>query len=340
VRATWIAVAVLAGVLFLPAAQAGTGPTIRQMVGQLLLVRMHGTFPSADFLARIERGEIGGVVLYSDNFRTNPAPLILRLQAAARAGHQPKLIIGIDQEGGIVKRLPGAPTLAPPQMTTAATAEAQGLATARNLRSLGVNVDFAPVLDVNHGGFIAPRSFGKTAALVATRGAAFARGLADGGVAATAKHFPGLGYAKLNTDNAVATVTASAAKLRADWQPYREAHVPLVMLSTAIYPALGERVPAATSVKVIRALRQLGFDGVIVTDALQTPAVSRFYSTAGAAVRAIGAGADLVLVVGAKNSPDKSPATFDNLVSAAVYHRIDVRDAYARVLQLKASLKP
>jgi beta-N-acetylhexosaminidase len=337
VRVTRIAVILLAAVL-LPAAQAGTGPSIREMVGQLLVVRMHGTTPSADFLARIEHGEIGGVVLYSDNFRSDPGPLIRKLQSAARAGHQPKLIVAIDQEGGIVKRLPGAPTLAAPEMTSASTAEAQGLATARNLRSFGINVDFAPVLDVNHGGFIAPRSFGKTPALVATRGAAFARGLAAGGIAGTAKHFPGLGYAKLNTDNAVATVSASAARLRADWAPYRSAHVPLVMLSTAVYPALGVRVPAATSSKVIASLRQLGFTGTIVTDALQTPAVSRFYSTAGAAVRAIGAGADLVLVVGAKNSPDKSPATYAQLVSAAVYRRIDVRDAYAHVLQLKATL--
>src|SRR5579871_3195156 len=143
---------------------AGAGakqPTLEQLVGQTIVVRMRGTTPSAAFLSRVRLGRIGGVVLYSDNYGpAGPKQLVATLQAAARAGGQPPLLIAIDQEGGIVRRLPGAPTLAPPQMDTTAIAEAQGLATARNLAGRGINVDLAPVVDVGRGGFITPRSFG------------------------------------------------------------------------------------------------------------------------------------------------------------------------------------
>lgn len=339
---------VAAGFLLAAPVQAGTGPSLQQMVGQLMLVRMHGTTPSKAFLQRIERGQIGGVVLFADNFTNgNPAPLVKTLQQAARAGHQPTLLIAVDQEGGGVKRLPGAPSLGPPQMANATIAKAQGLATARNLRALGINVDLAPVLDVNHGGFIAPRTFGSTPAAVSARGTAFAAGLTLGHVLATAKHFPGLGYATLNTDDTVSTVTASRVELNADWLPYRIAirqHVPIVMLSTAVYPALDSNVPAATSGKVVALLRKrLGFSGVAVTDALQTPEVERYFSPAKAAVRALQAGADMVLPAGVTGSvadTDMPSTAAYAAVLAAAESRIlptnTVRTSYERVLRLKA----
>ncbi len=327
---------------------AGTGgPPLRQLVGQLLLVRMQGREPSAAFLQRVRTGEVGGVVLFPTNFgRGGPAPLVRALQRAARLGGQPALLVAVDQEGGIVKRLPGAPTLAPPQMRTAAVAEAQGLATARGLRAAGIDVDLAPVLDVGRGGFITPRTFGSTSAAVARVGVAFAAGLAEGGVLATAKHFPGLGYARTNTDDRPTVVGAARARLEADWAPFALAAgrgIPLVMVSTAIYPALGPRLPAALSAPVIADLRdRLGFTGVVVTDALQTPAVNAHYPTAAAAERAIAAGADLALAAGPSDShadtDGASTSSFDALVAAARSGRLPrarLLDAYRRVLALK-----
>ena len=339
------ALAILLAVGFVLAApvQAEPRPTLRQMVGQLLLVRMQGTQPSTAFLQRVERGEVGGVVLFGSNFtHDDPAPVVARLQRAARAGHQPRLLIAIDQEGGDVKRLSGAPTIAPPRMPNATVAKAQGLATARELRSLGINVDLAPVLDVDHGGFIGSRTFGTTPAGVSIRGTAFADGLAQGHVLATAKHFPGLGYAKVNTDRTVSTIQATAAKLSADWQPYRRAiahGIPLVMVSTAIYPKLGTRIPAATSIRVLRILRkQLGYSGVVVTDALQTPEVNDYFTTAEASVRAVAAGVDLVLAAGgtdaAADTDVPSTTAYAALVAAARSGRIPratVEAAYGRV---------
>ena len=344
-----LAVLVLAAVL-VGAAPAAPGPTTEQLVGQLLLVRMRGAAPSAAFLQRVERGEVGGVVLFSDDLGPGSKGAVAALQAAARAGGEPPLLIATDQEGGIVKRLPGPPTLAPSQMTTAAVARGQGFATARSLLRAGVDLDLAPVLDIGYGGFITPRTFGSNPAAVATRGVAFADGLAAGGVGATAKHFPGLGRATLNTDDAPVVVRATAAQLRADWLPFRAAvrrGIGAVMVSTAIYPALGSRLPAAFAPGIVADLRrELGFRGVIVTDALRTPAVQRLYSTPQAAVNAISAGDDLVLAAGPTDSyadtDGASSSSFAALVAAVRNGLIPVarvRAAYARVLALKAAVQ-
>lgn len=331
--------------------RADTPPsaTVEQMAGQLVLARMQGQVPSASFLERIREGQIGGVVLFNANFGSaGPASLASTLQAAARAGNQPPLLIAVDQEGGVVKRLPGAPTLAPPQMRQASTAESQGYATARNLAAAGVNTDFAPVLDVGHGGFITSRTFGSTPSVVATRGSAFAAGLARGHVLATGKHFPGLGYATLNTDQSLARVTATTRQLKIDWAPFIAAAnggIPLVMMSTAVYPALGSSLPAALSPKIVNDLRRLGFTGAIVTDALQTPAVNGYATTSRAAVLAVNAGNDLVLAAGGtdgyRDTDGASIAAYNALVAAAKAGTVKLqtlRSAYATVLALKRGL--
>jgi beta-N-acetylhexosaminidase len=330
-------------------ARSAPRPTLSQLVGQTILARMRGTVPSASFLRRVRLGRIGGVVLFSDNYGpSGPAALVARLQQAARDGGQPPLLIAIDQEGGIVKRLPGAPNLAPPQMTSAAVARSQGLATAGNLLRNGIDVDLAPVCDVGRGGFITPRTFGATPAAVAVRCPAFAGGLALGHVAATAKHFPGLGYAATTTDTGAITVTASRARLQADLAPFRAAiaaHIPLVMVSTAVYPALGPAVPAATSTPIVQGILRgrLGFGGVVITDALDTPAVARYYGTGTASVRALQAGADAVIAAGVtpKDADAASTAAYNaelNAAKAGTVSRAQLTASYQRILTLKNSL--
>jgi beta-N-acetylhexosaminidase len=329
--------------------RAATAPTLSQLAGQTILARMRGTTPSAAFLRRVRLGQVGGIVLYSDNYgAAGPRLLVARLQKAARAGGQPPLLIAIDQEGGIVKRLAGAPTLAPPQMRTGAVARAQGLATARTLLQNGVDVDLAPVCDVGRGGFITPRAFGATPAAVAARCPAFAQGLAQGGVGATAKHFPGLGYAATTTDTGAITVTASHARLEADLLPFKAAvaaHVPLVMVSTAVYTALDRTAPAALSKPIVQGLlrESLGFHGVVITDALDTPAVARYASTGQAAVRALAAGADEVIAAGdtPTDADAVSTAAYNAVLAAArsgTLPRAQLQASYRRILTLKQSL--
>jgi beta-N-acetylhexosaminidase len=301
--ALWLVLlcAVLAG-----GARPASGPTLAQLAGAHVVIRMHGPVPSADLLARIRRGQVGGVVLFSNTIPPGgPLPLVRQLQAAAGAGGQPPLLIAIDQEGGGVKRLPGPPEEAPSQMRSAAVAFASGRATGRYLHGLGIGVDLAPVLDVpvSPYAFIYARAFSTDPATVSANGVAFAQGLGNGGVAGTVKHFPGLGRLGRSTDYGPGKVAASRTALAArDLAPFRAAiagGVPLVMVATAVYPAY-DRVPAACSPAIVNGLLRgtLGFRGVTMSDDLATRGVSPWFDAGEATVRAVGAGIDLVYVAG------------------------------------------
>lgn len=321
---------------------------LRRLVGERLFVRMNGTTPSAAFRARVRRGEVGGVVLFGPNIRTRSQvqTLVRRLAAAARAGDVPPPLIAIDQEGGIVKRLQSAPPFrsAPQIGATRSTriARSEGLATARSLDALGIDIDFAPVVDVPDSGssFIAPRAFGRDPRRVSRLGAAFADGLQSGGVAATLKHFPGLGSAPANTDFATAVVSAPRSRLERELIPYRDTDARLVMLATAVYPAYQRGVPAAFSRRIVTGMLRgdLGYQGLIVTDDLETPAVRAYTSPAEGAVRSIRAGVDMALVVGSEQG---GRAAFDRMLAAARSGRLDragLEVSHARVEALRAAL--
>lgn len=305
---------------------------------------MQGPIPSASFLARVRAGRIGGVVLFQNTIpHAGVRSLVAELQAAARAGGQLPLLITIDQEGGVVKRLPGPPTLAPRAMTTVAVARAQGLATGRYLHSLDIGVDLAPVLDVpaSPRAFIAERAFPSSSS-----GVAFAEGLAAGGTAATAKHFPGLGRLVQDTDLHPGVVRASRAELARDLAPFRaavRARVPAVLVGTAVYPAYGSRLPAACSTSIVDGLlrKTLGFDGVALSDDLDTPAVSAELAPTQAAVRAVQAGIDMVYIAGVGGSGGDAigERAYSALLHAAQQGEISraaLQASYDRIAALKA----
>jgi beta-N-acetylhexosaminidase len=321
---------------------------LRQLAGERLFVRMDGTAPSRGFLRRVRRGEVGGVVLFGPNIRSRSQvrALVRRLDANAQAGGVPAPLVGIDQEGGIVKRLQSAPPFrSAPQIGatgSARVARAEGLATARSLHALGIDVDFAPVVDVPaaSSSFIAPRAFGRSPALVKRLGGAFAGGLQRGGVAATFKHFPGLGSAPANTDFASAVVGAPLSRLEREAAPYRGASAQLVMLATAVYPAYGRRVPAAFSRHIVGGVLRgaLAYHGVVVTDDLETPAVRAYTSPAEGAVKSVAAGADMALVVGTEGG---GRTAFDRMLAAAHSGRLtraELEVSHARVEALRAAL--
>ncbi|MEA2619557.1 MAG: beta-N-acetylhexosaminidase, partial [Chloroflexota bacterium] len=267
-----------------------TGPTLAQMVGQKLVVAMEGLTPSADLLGRIRRGEVGGVILFGSNISTRAALIALtgKLRAAAAAGGQPRLLIGVDQEGGSVKRIPWAPpTLSPPQMGrigSTSTARYQGSITGAALRGLGINADFAPVADVPSSTSSFMYRQGRTWSFSSTTTAAlsdaFAGGLWSQRVAPSMKHFPGIGRSPYNTDDVAVTFWSSAATLASGLRPYRTAishHIPMIMLSNGRYMAYDTVNAAgwshAISVNLLRG--QLGFKGVTITDSLTGAAASR-----------------------------------------------------------------
>jgi len=226
-------------------------------------------------------------------------------RAASRAGH-PEPLVAIDQEGGDVKRLPAEPPdIAPAQFAGSGGAEAaegQGLVTGKALARTGIDVDLAPVLDLGaEGSFVAERSFGEDPGQVSQLALAFAHGLGQAGVAATAKHFPGLGLATVNTDTTPSSVDASRTELEPGLEPFRAAiaaSIPLVMIANATYPAYDPELPASLSARVVTGLlrRELGYDGVVITDDLGAGALTAAGLDEGeAAVAAVSAGADLAL---------------------------------------------
>jgi beta-N-acetylhexosaminidase len=336
-----------------PIARRSPIPTLSQIVGQKLVVAMDGATPSAGLLGRIERGEIGGVILFGRNISTATAlkALTKRLRDAAAAGGQPPLLIAVDQEGGSIKRIPWAPpTLSPPQMGAdgrATTAKSQGAATGTALKALGINVDLAPVADVpaSTSSFMyqQSRTFSFSASVTSSLAGAFAAGLTSTGVLPTMKHFPGIGFATVNTDSAVVTIGASKVALDPGLTPYRAAiaaGLPIVMLSNATYTAYDAANAAgwshAIGVDLLRG--DLGFGGVTITDSLDGTAHARGVTTASLAIRAAVAGADLILLTGSEATSAKVFTALYEAARSGTIARSTLNAGYGRIRDLKAGL--
>ena len=283
---------------------ASKSSTIARMLGQLIVGRFSGAAPPAAFLDQIRSGELGGVILFTENVAAGPTAtrdLDEQLQRAATEGGNPPLLIMTDQEGGEVKRLAWAPPrMAAAEMPSGAVARAEGEATGRAMRAVGINVDLAPVADTVHvaRSFLHTRSFGSDPASVAERACGFANGIASQGVAYTLKHFPGLGRALTNTDVQPTTVDASASALREDYLPYRECAGnadALVMVNSAIYPSLtGTKTPAVMSPEIYKTELPMATSAtpVTISDDLQAAALVKEDRPA---QRALTAGLDILL---------------------------------------------
>jgi beta-N-acetylhexosaminidase len=327
--------------------------TPRQLAGQRVIYSYPGLVPPRRLLAVLRAGEAAGVIFFAENIssRAQIRRVTARLKkAATQSPVKVPLLLMVDQEGGYVRRLPGAPVSSQKTIglaaDPAAAARAAGRAAGLNLRGVGLNVNLGPVLDVARaaGGFIddARRSYGTDPGLVGRLGAAFIDAQQQTGVAATAKHFPGLGAASSfeNTDQGPATIDVPLSALRAvDESPYRPAigaGLRFVMVSWAVYPALDDRRPAGLSPIVVgEELRgRLGFSGVTVTDSLGVAALSAFGGIGDRAVLATGAGMDLLLCAGRKLS--EGTRAVDALTRALERDRLDRPAFLASVRRVQA----
>jgi len=328
-------------------------PTLAQMVGQKLIVRMDGRAPSKRLLQRASRGEIAGVVLFGFQVETEQQVRAAAnsLQAAAKAGGQPPLLIMIDQEGGGIRGLPWAqPVLSAARMGRTNDPDrvrALGAAAGAALTKAGVNVNLAPVADVpgSAPSFMrdTQRTFSSNAETVGRMAAAFAEGLASQDVLATAKHFPGIGRVARNTDRFVETVSTSRSRLARDLAPFRalvEGGVPIVMLSNATYASLDPDNAAGWSRAIATDLLrgELGFTGVSITDSLNGTAKARGVSPRSLAARAAGAGVDLVMLTGRESASALAYQGLLRRAESGELERADLEASYQRVLALKATL--
>jgi beta-N-acetylhexosaminidase len=316
-----------------------------KLLGQRIMVGLQGTAPDSGLLARVRSGEVGSVILFAANIVSSSqvGALTGALQRAARQGGNPPVLIATDQEGGQVKRFPnGPPFLSPPQMAAYGGikgAYREGQLTGNYLRARGVNWDLAPVSDVptSANAFIwqQGRAFSFSAGTVAGYADAFARGIQSGGIAATAKHFPGVGSAPVDTDNKLQELRPTRAQLAGALLPYKTMiarGLDTVMLSTAGFPAYDPAgAPAALSGAMARGLLRdrLGFGGVSITDALGTP-TGHDEITAG--VLAARAGADVLLYTDSANG---ELSALESALRSGRLSRAAAVASYQRIVALK-----
>jgi beta-N-acetylhexosaminidase len=318
---------------------------LRRQVGELLIVAFSGTRAPGYVLRALHEGRVAGVILFGGNAPSAASVrrLTAQLRQAARPGAAP--IICLDQEGGAIRTLRFAPSaVGQGGQRTPAAAGTAAAATARALRKVGVNVVLGPVADVaagTRGSIMASRAYPGGAAAVAASVRTAVAAYLRAGVLPVVKHFPGLGAATVNTDDAPARVGRSRAQLTADLLPFRaaiDAGVPLVMLDHARYPALDpSRIASQSHAIATDLLRgELGFDGVAITDSLEAAAaLSPTGGDVGAgALRSLRAGTDLLLMTG----PGSFPLVRDAVTAAArrsLVVRVRVAEAAARVLSLR-----
>ena len=281
----------------------------KKQIGQLFIVGYMGEEPSDEFLAFVDEWGIGGVIVFARNL-TDPDKLPGHLQKIAAASGQ-KVFTAIDQEGGLVLRILSKGSLFPSAMAMAATGstartEAIHYAMGKEMLSLGLNWNLAPVLDINHpdNPGIGARSFGDTPEQVALHGCAAIKGLQSAGVLACAKHFPGKGHAQVDSHLTLPVIPHPADRLESfELYPFKkaiEAEVAAIMTAHVFFPAFEPEKdrPATLSKSVLTGLlrHKLGFNGILVTDDLEMGAITEKYGIAQAASLSFHAGADLLLI--------------------------------------------
>ncbi len=327
-----------------------------------MIYSYQGLTPPASLLDLIRHGEAAGVIFFGSNIssRAQIAGAIHRLDRADASPANPlrrlPLLLMTDQEGGLVRRLPGQPLLSELQIgesaNPAAAATSAGTGAGRNLAGVGMNVNLAPVLDVyrSAGDFDDQddRSYSQNPRVAAALGSRFIAAQQAAGVAATAKHFPGLGAASAAQDTDLRPVTLNVplgTLRRVDEYPYRAAiaaGVKLVMVSWAVYPALDPHRPAGLSSTVVNGeLRhRLGFNGVTITDALEAGALRAYGTTGHRATLAARAGMDLILCSG--QDPDEgnqAKTALQHAYTSNVLGHAAFIAAVQRIVALRAGLR-
>ncbi|MGN9836901.1 beta-N-acetylhexosaminidase [Nonomuraea sp. H19] len=341
-----------------PVERALSKLSVEEKVGQLFMPVLYGT--SADTVSGenqarysaqspakvIAKYHLGGVILFPHNVKSI-GQVVGLTNGLQRASKEVPLLIGTDQENGLVSRMSALMTDFPGAAEIGATkdparARAVAKATGVELRALGVNLDFAPVADVNvnpRNPIIGRRAYGNDPKRVATMVSAAVKGFSDAKVAATAKHFPGHGDTTVDSHTGLPVIKHTKAEWeRIDAPPFKaaiDAGVDAVMSAHIVFPKLDPSGnPATLSKPILTGLlrEKLGFNGVISTDALNMAGVRQKYNDGEIAVRAVLAGADLLLM------PNDLPKAYQAVLTAVKSGRISkerLDQSVTRLLTLK-----
>lgn len=337
--------------------------TVKEKVGQMLMPDFRNwngkpvTEMNDEIRELVKKYHLGGVILFRENVVTTEQTVRL-VDAYKKANEDYGLLLSIDQEGGIVTRLQSG-TDFPGNMALGATrsielAESVGHAIGSELHSLGINMNLAPVLDVNNNPdnpVIGVRSFGEDPQLVADLGTAYAKGLQKAGMAATAKHFPGHGDTAVDSHLGLPSVPHDKERLlKVELYPFQQAMdqgMDAIMTAHVTFPKIDPTkviskkdgteiaLPATLSYEVLTNLvrKEMGFEGVISTDALNMKAIADHFGPVDTAIRAVNAGTDIVLMpVGLEEVANGLYAAVEN--GEVTEERLD--QSVERLLILKA----
>jgi len=286
--------------------------TLEQKIGQMIMVGFNSLQFDGHVKELLYDYHIGNIILFSRNVANKDqiAGLTEEIQKNAIQATGIPAFISIDQEGGMVTRITDGVTIFPGNMAVGATDDSRnayniGEIMGKELRALGVNMNLAPVLDVNNNPLnpvIGVRSYGEDPAKVADFGINYIKSLQKNGVIATAKHFPGHGDTRVDSHIDLPIIDHDMERLqRIELHPFKAAigvGVDAIMTAHIVFKALDSQIPATLSHNVITGLlrRQLGFEGLVITDCMEMKAIDTYFGTVNAAVMAIKAGADMVLV--------------------------------------------
>lgn len=329
--------------------------TVRQMLGQKLIFGFHGTSLSEEFKDLIREYKIGNVILFMRNVE-NAAQvrrLCAEIQTLIQAETGYPAFIVIDQEGGIVSRLPEDGVTTPNAMTVAATACPENARIAaeiisRQLRGIGANFNMAPVLDVNtnpSNPVIGVRSFGDDPQEVARYGEAAVRAYNDAGMLCCGKHFPGHGDTAVDSHLGLPVIDKSLEELeQAELIPFRrcvEAGIPAIMSSHILFPQIEkEKVPGTMSRAILTDLlkNRLGFKGLILTDCMEMAAIQQFVGTPKGVIAAFQAGADLAELSSRTELMRATAKAVNEAAERGEFDMEELRQSVEKILAVKKSL--
>src|SRR5438876_356955 len=322
---------------------------LRRQIGQLLIAGFNGHTIPPELRSLAKEFGLGGVILFARNVSEPEQVAELAFDASRLVPDLP-VWVSVDQEGGRVARLKSPFTEWPPMATLGrasdvALAERFARALAAELKTVGITLDYAPVLDIHtnpKNPVIGDRALAEKAEDVARLGGAIIRTLQGQGIAACGKHFPGHGDTQADSHHELPLVEQPPERLReVEFVPFRaaiEARVATIMTAHVLVPALDETRPATLSKRLVTGLlrEELKYDGVILSDDLEMKAVANEYAVPSAAVLAVEAGCDGVLICSGDH--DTQAAALESLVHAIEDERLRltcVEDALARLQRAK-----
>ncbi|KAF0123103.1 MAG: beta-N-acetylhexosaminidase [bacterium] len=344
---------------------------IKYRVGQMFMIGFDGCKVSKNLMDIVQHYQIGGVILFSRNYK-DPIQLANLCDDLQSLSPDTPLFLSIDQEGGRVSRLKEPFTQFPPagilgkifekelkeikkegksrtefsyeKYKTVELVRNLGRILAREIRSVGINMDLAPVLDVNtnpDNPVIGDRSFGANPSVVSTLGNAFIKGLQENGVIATGKHFPGHGDTDLDSHKQLPVVRHDARRLeRVELKPFIEAievGLEAIMTAHVLYPAWDIFMFATLSERILKSLlrKKLGFKGLIISDDMEMGAIAKNYPIGEATVNAINAGVDVILI---GNNIEKQKNAIQSVFKAINEGKLSearIEESIKRIIRIK-----